>query len=580
MRPALKTVVLAGVALASTWGPSRIGLVVAQEEVKPARSARGGLLAKSDHHQFEVFFYPTGARVFPQDHAGTAVDASQLAGTATFYHPNSPEPWFTRTLRGTTESLDLAIGLSHAPQSGAKVAFEITGLSGTADKAAFTVPLEFAPQPAAQPTAPAVVARSPRFVYGPGYYGFGYYQYPGPETAPAQRSAPTVYGYSAERPWPKRRFRLDPRFVHRPRLSGWRAHLEAVAEADGLSCFRVRRRSTQADRANIRFGARRQTTMIHNAVWCLAAVTGLACAPGAVLAQDAGWQADHDAGWAAYKEGRFAEAEKRLRAAETEARAFGAEDPRLATTLDHLAWVVCAEGKPAEGEPLAKSALAIREKTLGPEHPDVVKSLNTLACLYDMDGKPKEAKPIYERCLALAEKAHGKEHPGVAAVLDNLATVDHALGDNDEAEAAYKRASRSARRPRTGSRSTWPRPSTTSGFSMSRRGKYAEAEPLLKRALAIREKALGTDHPDVATSLEALGLLYTKQGKTAAAEPLLKRSLAIYESGLGANHPHVARCCAKMAQCCRAMGQEAEAEKLETRVKAIQEKHAHPQAPK
>ena len=30
-------------------------------------------------------------------------------------------------------------------------------------------------------------------------------------------------------------------------------------------------------------------------------------------------------------------------------------------------------------------------------------------------------------------------------------------------------------------------------------GRYADAEPLFKRSLAIREKALGPDHPDVAT---------------------------------------------------------------------------------
>jgi tetratricopeptide (TPR) repeat protein len=38
-------------------------------------------------------------------------------------------------------------------------------------------------------------------------------------------------------------------------------------------------------------------------------------------------------------------------------------------------------------------------------------------------------------------------------------------------------------------------------------GKYAEAEPLYKRSLKIREKALGKDHPYVATSLNNLGLL-------------------------------------------------------------------------
>ena len=35
-------------------------------------------------------------------------------------------------------------------------------------------------------------------------------------------------------------------------------------------------------------------------------------------------------------------------------------------------------------------------------------------------------------------------------------------------------------------------------------GRYAEAEPLYKRSLAIREKALGPDHPDVAQSLNNL----------------------------------------------------------------------------
>ena len=36
-------------------------------------------------------------------------------------------------------------------------------------------------------------------------------------------------------------------------------------------------------------------------------------------------------------------------------------------------------------------------------------------------------------------------------------------------------------------------------------GRYAEAEPLYKRALAIQEKALGPDHPDVATGAEQSG---------------------------------------------------------------------------
>jgi tetratricopeptide (TPR) repeat protein len=44
-------------------------------------------------------------------------------------------------------------------------------------------------------------------------------------------------------------------------------------------------------------------------------------------------------------------------------------------------------------------------------------------------------------------------------------------------------------------------------------GKYEEAEGLLKRALAIREKALGSSHPDVGQSLTNLANLYLHQGK-------------------------------------------------------------------
>ncbi len=78
-------------------------------------------------------------------------------------------------------------------------------------------------------------------------------------------------------------------------------------------------------------------------------------------------------------------------------------------------------------------------------------------------------------------------------------------------------------------------------------GRYAEAEPLYKRALAIVEKALGPDHPQVATSLNNLAELYRAQGKYGEAEPLYKRSLAIMEKALGPEHPYVGKALANYA---------------------------------
>jgi tetratricopeptide (TPR) repeat protein len=58
-------------------------------------------------------------------------------------------------------------------------------------------------------------------------------------------------------------------------------------------------------------------------------------------------------------------------------------------------------------------------------------------------------------------------------------------------------------------------------------GKYAEAEPLYNRALAIVEKALGPEHPNVAQSLENYAGLLRETGRVSKADLLEIRAKAI-----------------------------------------------------
>ena len=111
-------------------------------------------------------------------------------------------------------------------------------------------------------------------------------------------------------------------------------------------------------------------------------------------------------------------------------------------------------------------------------------------------------------------------------------------------------------------------------------GRYAAAEPLHKRALAIREKALGRDHPDVAQSLNNLATLYQAQGRYAAAEPLYKRILAIVKKALGPDHPDVATTLNNLAVLYKAQGRYATAEPLYKRSLVIYEKALGPDHPK
>jgi hypothetical protein len=206
MRPLHSFVALAGVAGAAVF--AGLGPAWSQQESPPARSPRGGLIAQSGQHRFEVFFFPTGVRVYPQGPEGQPVDVSRAAATVTFYHPNSPKPWFSRALtaeaaaRGQAPaSLEHAIGLANVPARGVRVAFDVTGLPGPAGStAAFTVPFEFAPAPAPSaaatlPTAPpAGAAPVARYVYGYGNAGYGYYPYTSPGTAAPRAVAQPYYG--------------------------------------------------------------------------------------------------------------------------------------------------------------------------------------------------------------------------------------------------------------------------------------------------------------------------------------------------------------------------------------------------
>ncbi len=84
----------------------------------------------------------------------------------------------------------------------------------------------------------------------------------------------------------------------------------------------------------------------------------------------------------------------------------------------------------------------------------------------------------------------------------------------------------------------------------------------------------GPQDPRLATSLNNLAGLYRAQGKYAEAEPLYKRALAIGEKTLGPEHPHVAMTLENYAALLRETGRGAAATNMEARAKAIRAKHA------
>jgi tetratricopeptide (TPR) repeat protein len=111
------------------------------------------------------------------------------------------------------------------------------------------------------------------------------------------------------------------------------------------------------------------------------------------------------------------------------------------------------------------------------------------------------------------------------------------------------------------------------GTYLAVRAQHSEAEPLLVKALTIREQHLGAEHPDTARSLNNLANLYLEQGKYEQAEPLYQRVLSIREQNLGAEHPDTARSLNNLANVYRDQGKYEQAEPLYQRALSICELH-------
>jgi hypothetical protein len=115
-------------------------------------ASHGGVVAKTKTHYFEAVFSPGGVTLYVLGADRKPAAVSQLSANATFYHPSSRNPWFTRKLKATTAAngqpnarLDLRMDLKTVPANGAEVSFDVTGLSDPRERAAsFTVPFTLA----------------------------------------------------------------------------------------------------------------------------------------------------------------------------------------------------------------------------------------------------------------------------------------------------------------------------------------------------------------------------------------------------------------------------------------------------
>ncbi len=205
---------------------------------------------------------------------------------------------------------------------------------------------------------------------------------------------------------------------------------------------------------------------------------------------------------------------------------LGPDHPDVATGLNDLAFLLQHTNRLGEAEQLYRRALAIDEASLGPDHPYIATDLNNLAGLLGDTNRLGEAEQLYRRALAIDEASLGPDHPDVAYRLNNLASLLLATNRSGEAEPLVCRALAIFE---TSLGSDHPDTVTARGnLAVLYTNRLAEAEPLLRD---------GPDHPGVARDLNNFAVVLKAMNRPGEAEPLLRRALAIFETSLGADHP-------------------------------------------
>jgi tetratricopeptide (TPR) repeat protein len=236
---------------------------------------------------------------------------------------------------------------------------------------------------------------------------------------------------------------------------------------------------------------------------------------------------------------------------------FGADNPDTLMTMNSLTAAYRDAGNADMALPLLEELLKLRKAKLGPEHPQTLQSVNNVAWAYWKKRQFDKSIAMYEDLSKHLEAKLGRQHPDTLLAITNLGVnykdadrLKEALPLLEEAYRGSKKVPniqwvsgqlldcyiRAGERDKTASflkeqlgdaRRQLPKDSlplagvlATFGQMLLQVKAFVEAEPLIREALAIREKAAPDDWSTFNAQAMLGGALLGQQ-KLIEAEPLL-----------------------------------------------------------
>ena len=201
-------------------------------------------------------------------------------------------------------------------------------------------------------------------------------------------------------------------------------------------------------------------------------------------------------------------------------REYGEDHPMTLTSINNLAATYMRSGRASDAEPLFEELVKTRSRVLGKEHTNTLITMNNLGTTYQANGKMEEAKQIFAEALDISRSHYGDTHADTLYTLTNFAAYYQATKQYATASDMYRENLKAVREQSGPESIQYASGAIQLGNTLLLDNKPADAEPLLRECLEIREK----QQPDVWGTSNARSLLgdsLFQQNKLVEAELLL-----------------------------------------------------------
>jgi serine/threonine protein kinase len=203
---------------------------------------------------------------------------------------------------------------------------------------------------------------------------------------------------------------------------------------------------------------------------------------------------------------------------------FGPDHPDTLTTLHNLGTGYRSVGRLPEAIALFERVRDARIAVFGPDHSETLDVLNSLAAAYWSTKQLDKSVPLFEDVLKRQEARLGRQYPDTQRTLGNLGVNYKDAGRLKEAIPLLEEAYQTSKR--------FPPLRFVNNHLLdayTKAGENAKLAALIQEQLAAARTTLPKDSPQLAGVLSQIGLSLLHLKKWAEADPLLRECLAIRE---------------------------------------------------